>query len=656
MNLINYNYYWGILHCHIREDLCHNIDLFSNELLTRAKGEIEDLYKFARDEMNYDFLAYADHHNMGKMVELGNAEQSPWKLVLDAWSKYNIDGKFVSILGYEYQDGIGEYNVYLNRMDMLPDGKIIDDLIDSVPEGEPGIIMAAHNRPNPTDWTFAKHRNFCLVEIINDGGFPFEEWVVEGLEAGHRIGFIGGSDDHGCAPGRNSSTCVLASSLCRDDVWAALEARRTVATTGIRPELLFQLNDMPMGSELQCDGRRVLKVEHKFEQCPEWIGIIKNGRLLEQYAPDNHDFSVCFEDNEAEREMDYYYLKVIYADGNYAFASPIWVSGKGRKLCCQQQTEKKATKAFILEKEFGKRIGRNKWFNASSLPSPSKHGFSEAIRDMVCHLGPDPILALPDDRLVYPTMNAIELSKGDHVEKIYSFSKNDENLVLTALCRVNDSLLVAGYINGEPVVRHLQGANVEIPGNLNPLKQFFYKAEFVSPAWLSAAPDGRFFCILSEREGILFTIQGKPLGYFQDSYPAFPVAVKIRSIDEIYILDLEGKLARYSFASATVGRLLWRIELGHPALSLALVPNGVLVYNGLTNSHNIERTSIRKILQDGSDGGSFSLDLMNRRGTAITALPDGRLAGLHNPNSQVSLVFREKLNEPGKIRIFKSKN
>lgn len=653
----NYNSYWGILHFHIHGELCHYQDVFTKKMLSEAQRQIDEVHQFARDEMKYDFLSYADHHDMGKMVELGQAENSPWNLVLQAWEKYNQDGKFATILGYEYQDRTAEYNVYLNRSDTRPDGPMFDDLIASVPQGQEGVILAAHNRPRPTDWKFARHANFRQVEIINDGGLPFEDWVVDGLNAGHKFGFIGGSDDHSCRPGLNSSTCVWASKLSRQGVWDALWNRRTVATTGIRPKIWFELNAHAMGSEVACDGKRTLSVTHAFDHKPEWVGIIKNGRLLEQYRPSEADFSFSFEDSGPDKAMDFYYLKIIYADGNYAFASPIWVSAKNAPENTERKTKTKTPAQppakYKLEKEFGQRIGRSYWFNAAGLPS-GELSFSKSFRDMTIHLGPDSILAMEDGSLAYPTMDAVVQTAVDGTDPktIYTFTPEDKNLIITSLCTVGETILAGGYLDGQPIVKTLRGPEIAIFKEFSPVGQYFSNFEFVSPSYL--ASDGKFFCVLCDREGVLFTSQGKPIGYFQDGYQGFPASVRMRSLDEIYVLDFDGYLMRYSFAAASRGHLVWKKKLDGHTLSLALTQDGVLVYNGAIESHIfLETTKIHRVFSDGSDGGVFELDLMNMRGTSIVELNEGRLATMHNSNRKVSATDRDRLNETGTIRVFK---
>jgi hypothetical protein len=640
--------YWGILHCHIHSRLCHHLDGFSAEMLEDARSEIRDLHTFAREEMGYDFLSYADHHNMGRMIELGTAGNSPWPVVVEAWRKQNRKGEFVTILGYEYQGERGEYNVYLNRPDLTPNGEVIGEVLASVEPGEEGILFAAHNRPQPTDWDFPHHQNFRIVEIINDGGMPFEQWVLRGLQAGHKVGFIGGSDDHGCRPGRNSSTCVWAHSLSREAVWEALQSRRTVATTGIRPRIWFELNGAPMGSEITCDGPRHIEVTHHFEQRPQWVGIIKNGSLLKEFHPDETEFAFSAKDDGAESEIDFYYLKMIYPDGNYAFASPIWVRSTAETERAVEKQEV-PTYCYNLEEEFGERVGRSRWYNTAGLMRG--YGFSNSFRDMVCHLGPDPITTLPDDTLVFPTMDSILRMSPDGTEigEVHRFTPEEKDLVLTALCMVDETLLGAGYLEGKPVVKALTGRPIEVFGEFTPVRQYLYESGFVSPSYVASG--GGFFCVLCAREGVLFTPEGKPIGYFQTDYPAFPASVRMRSLDEIYVLGFGGYLTRYSFAAATSGRLMWKRDLGANALSLCLVEDGVLVYNGTTSTH-ASRPEVRLVTADGSEGERFELDTINRRGTSLTALSDDRLAAMHNPSDRISIVYRDQLNETGTIRLF----
>jgi hypothetical protein len=65
-------------------------------------------------------------------------------------------------------------------------------------------------------------------------------------------GLIAGSDDHVCRPGRNACTGVWAEELTEAAIWQALRLGRTVAATGVRPELSCEVNGAPMGRTRSC--------------------------------------------------------------------------------------------------------------------------------------------------------------------------------------------------------------------------------------------------------------------------------------------------------------------------------------------------------------------------------------------------------------------
>jgi hypothetical protein len=643
--------FWGITHFHVRSDICHRLEPFQDEHLKGLAEQIDEVYTFVRDEMGYDFVAYTDHHDMGEMTARGYGEGSPWPIVVDAWQRWNQPGRFTTLLGYEYQ-GDGEFNVFLNRDDVLYDAPTIHELLPTVPEDVDGVLLGAHNRPNPTDWQLAPHRLFRLVEIINDGGKPFETWALQGLAGGFRLGFLGGSDDHSCTPGRNSSTCLWASENTRPAIWDALASRRSVATSGIRPKLWFAINGQPLGSELACDGPREIRVQHDFNRAPAWVGVIRNGQLLEELSPAEPSFQQTWTDPAPAGPADCYYIKCIYDDGHFAYASPIWVTADApARAAAPAAPQPAALGTMQLDNETLPRAGRNKWFNANGLAGPDLKP-SVAARDMVVHAGPDPLWAEPDGSLLLATMDAIvRTTPAGESETIYPFTDEDEPWVLRSLIRVGETIIAAGYRDGLPLLRTLAGPDIATAESLQPIAPYFYDQEFVTPSYL--ASDGRFFACLRPREGALLTRNGAQLGLFQQGYPAFPCDIAMRSLSEIYVLGFPGELRCYSFAAASSGELLWSHTLDGPTLSLALIAGGVAVFNGDRVTHDSATTAVRAFNKDGEPIGQIELDLKNRRGTALVELPDGRWAGLHNPSDKVSVVYRPILNESATLRLFR---
>jgi hypothetical protein len=99
-----------------------------------------------------------------------------------------------------------------------------------------------------------------LIEVVSCWGI-FEWLLDDALELGQLFAVMANSDGHKGRPGAEGPgagefgiagglTCVLAQSLTRDAIFAALKQRRCYGTTGARILLSFSANDAPMGSLL----------------------------------------------------------------------------------------------------------------------------------------------------------------------------------------------------------------------------------------------------------------------------------------------------------------------------------------------------------------------------------------------------------------------
>ena len=73
--------------------------------LSDGQGTIDEAYTYARDNANVDFIAVTDHSNWfdnDTSANMGDGSVSEeWKLGLATADKYNKDGEFAAIYGYE---------------------------------------------------------------------------------------------------------------------------------------------------------------------------------------------------------------------------------------------------------------------------------------------------------------------------------------------------------------------------------------------------------------------------------------------------------------------------------------------------------------------------------------------------------------------------
>ena len=59
--------------------------------------------------------------------------------------------------------------------------------------------------------------------------------------------------------------------------------------------------------------------------CLRQIDVIRNNRFIHNLAPMEREVSFTFADNQPPSGETYYYVRVIQADDQMAWSSPIWV-------------------------------------------------------------------------------------------------------------------------------------------------------------------------------------------------------------------------------------------------------------------------------------------------------------------------------------------
>jgi hypothetical protein len=173
-----------------------------------------------------------------------------------------------------------------------------------------------------------------------EGGF----WR-DALEKGARMGCICGSDDHTSTPGlvlesdspgsnlqysNPGLTAILVEELTRDAIFEALAERRCYGVSGARILIDFRINDNIMGIEFDMkEGeKRDIYIHVIGESGLKTVTLIKNGRdrIIHHLYGRTEKYEELIYDYKAERDTDYYYLRVEQHDGRMAWTSPIWIN------------------------------------------------------------------------------------------------------------------------------------------------------------------------------------------------------------------------------------------------------------------------------------------------------------------------------------------
>jgi hypothetical protein len=148
-----------------------------------------------------------------------------------------------------------------------------------------------------------------------------KSFVWNALERQIKLGFIASSDHRST---HMSFAAVYAKNIDRESVFEALRARRTYAATD-KILLDFSIAGHVMGEQFETTGTPELSVAVEGTGPIAQIDVIKNSKIVYTASPAKQTASFTFRDDAYHGEDSYYYVRVIQADKNMAWASPIWV-------------------------------------------------------------------------------------------------------------------------------------------------------------------------------------------------------------------------------------------------------------------------------------------------------------------------------------------
>jgi len=361
-----YQLYWGDLHGHSGEYAC-------------GQGTIDAYYQFARDYAGLDFCALTDHD---QLPGLSNDLGCIWGKVCRAASYYNRPGEFVTFLGYEWTSmesqpigiGFGHKNVYY-LADDGPFFSCADERSDTPDklwrclQGRQALTIPHHpatTRPWWADWDHHNPVYEPLVEIYScwgssecsvadgnprpirhGGGETPGRHVVDALQRGYALGFIGGGDTHDGCPGRGYAhrprsekerkrwtgiypaglQAVYARDLTRESLWQAMKVRRTYATTGARIIVEFSIGSAPMGSVVKRWPGGMARFRARVEGTVDiaCVELVRNGVTVDRLPGKGRSLAFEWARNAQPGMEQYFYLRVTQVDGHLAWSSPIWL-------------------------------------------------------------------------------------------------------------------------------------------------------------------------------------------------------------------------------------------------------------------------------------------------------------------------------------------
>jgi hypothetical protein len=290
----SFDLYWGDLHRHSLISRCTSGD----------EPSVEDMYRYAWDVSDYDFWALTDHSE--------NSTAFQWWTIQKTADLFLVDGRFVPLYGFEWTSPhTGHQNVIFDSArrgapiisSMAADSDTPAKLwrhLRHFPDF-PSITIPHHpgSAMVPFDWSFRDEEMIRVVEIFQscrgsyeaDGAFrQYSDatlpgtFVFDALLTGHRFGLIG-SSDHGYGTGYVGA---FAPSLDRQEIFAALQARRTIASTTRDIVVDTRIGNTFMGAEtnLSSGGPFELDLFARGRGEIARVEIVRSGEVIDVVGPD----------------------------------------------------------------------------------------------------------------------------------------------------------------------------------------------------------------------------------------------------------------------------------------------------------------------------------------------------------------------------------
>ena len=341
--------YWGEIHGHSE--------------MSDGCGKYAERYRHARDEGALDFAAAADHACYHS--------DNQWQWMQDVTNAFNAPGAFATLIGYEWAGRQGHRNVYTDRdrLDLFrgmypPTGDL--DVVwrhfhdDAHVVGGPhapcahGVVWQRHDPAVErfveiySMWGASDDRNNPLAPWrIKDGDVRGTMTAAEIIATGAKLGFTGGGDCHeglvgftcedpdgqGVTPHtfaphlayRCGMTAAVMEALDRPSLLAALRHRRTYATTGARILLDFSASGVAMGGIDQARAATCRTEVHAVGSIDR-VEFVKDGRVAYAAPGGGLDAAVEWTDPAALEREHFYYVRIVQADGEMAWSSPVWLA------------------------------------------------------------------------------------------------------------------------------------------------------------------------------------------------------------------------------------------------------------------------------------------------------------------------------------------
>ena len=321
----NWNIYYGHLHNH--------------STYSDGSGTPDQAYSTAK-AAGLDFFSLADHAEQVTSTEYANT-----KAVANS---YNEDGVFTTFWGFEWSSSYHGHVTVTYADDICRSSDSATDtfseLLNWLSSRE---TVAIFNHPGRESNAFEHYDGAVSDKFIgmelwnkqdffdvyyyndgfhsNDGGMGHYD---EALLRGWNIGAGGSEDNHGTDWGTDSTyaMAILAGNQTRTDLYNAMKARRFYSTADKNLGLYFAMDGQVMGSEIEGGSNSVtIKANDGGNEIVDTVELLKNGVVINTWYPNSS--TPVITDTVSSTDGDYFYCRIMQADGDEAISSPIFITG-----------------------------------------------------------------------------------------------------------------------------------------------------------------------------------------------------------------------------------------------------------------------------------------------------------------------------------------
>jgi hypothetical protein len=316
-------------------------------------GLLEDAWRYALDAADMDWIGNGDHDN-------GEGSEYMWWHFQKMTELFQNPPRFVAMHVYErsvvYPNG--HRNVIFPRPGIRPLPRSSTPVLEGTPEkGAPdtkllyaylkhfGAICSSHTSATNmgTDWRDNDASLEPVVEIYQGlrhnyehsgapraataethiGGYKPKGYVWNALEKGYRLGFQCSSDH---VSTHMSYAVVLADDVSRQGIIDAFRKRHSYGATD-NIVLDVRSGEHIMGDSFSTARRPTLSIHVEGTAPIAKVHVIRDNKYVYSAEPKQRKVELRFTDMEArEGKTSYYYVRVEQADGNLAWASPMWIT------------------------------------------------------------------------------------------------------------------------------------------------------------------------------------------------------------------------------------------------------------------------------------------------------------------------------------------